>query len=210
MNENVGKKETLKCLGCHSFRSIGDFDYNKNCSRLKTCNNCRERNKKRKRQHHQSCHIALSEEEMFNDENLILTAKSKNMFFRVLLTYTHAKSVKVKMIRGHDIYDQTEIIKLIFSLTKSMIIIKCNDTWCKIKKIIDEELKTNKTSECSLCFDSYTCDIARMSCTKCYNDCCTNCFLKLWLKNHALIICPFCRDQSGEKLYANESCTIHL
>jgi hypothetical protein len=139
---------------------------------------------------------------------MFLTAKSKNRFFRTLFTYTHSKGVKVEMLNGIDIYDGSESIKMMFSLTRSMIIIKCYDNWCKIKRLIDEELKTDKSAECSLCLNSYT-NIratdgltnirARMRCVKCYNDYCINCCLKLYEKHKCLIICPYCRDQSGEE-----------
>jgi hypothetical protein len=221
MNEKIFKEESLKCLGCHSFKLITEFGDHKNGSRFKTCNKCRDRNKNRVSKkttikQPQPVEIALSEEEIeqlrisdiINNKNLILTAKSKNMFFRTLLTYTHSKGVKVEMISGRDIYYNTEIIKLIFSLTRSMIIIKWYDNWCKIKRLIDEELKTDKSAECSICFNSYT-NIridrltnirGRMSCIKCYNDYCINCFLKLYEKHQALILCPYCRDRSGEEL----------
>jgi hypothetical protein len=219
MNENNFKEESLKCLGCHSFKLITDFDYNKNNCRLKTCNKCRDRNKNRVRKNitikqPQPVEIVLSEEEieqcrisdMINNQNLILTVKTKNMFFRTLFTYTHSKEVKVEMLGGIDIYDGSEIIKMIFSLTRSMILIKCYDNWCKIKRLIDEELKTDKAVECSICLNSYdgfvtTCP--RMRCVKCYNDYCIRCFLTLYEKNEGLIICPYCRNQSGGKVYGS-------
>ena len=223
MNENICKEESLKCLGCHSFKLITDFNYNKNGGMFKTCNKCRIRNKARASMKtiikQQPCEIVLSEEEieqrrivdMVADKNLILTAKSKTKFFRTLLTYTHSKGVKVEMLSGIDIYDRKEIIKMVFSLTRSMIIIKCYDNWCKIKRLIDEELKTDKTAECSIGLNSYEIiqhtdnskhTKARMRCIKCYNDYCITCFFcKLYAKNEGLIICPLCRDQSGRETF---------
>jgi hypothetical protein len=76
MNENFLKEESLKCLGCHSFKLSADFDYNKNGSHFKTCNKCRDRNKNRciKKvliKQPQPVEIVLSEEEIEKIEYLL-------------------------------------------------------------------------------------------------------------------------------------------
>jgi hypothetical protein len=109
------------------------------------------------------------------------------------------------MISSIDMYNNgSEIIKMIFSLTRSMIIIKCYDNWCHIKRLIDEELKPDKLPECSICFKNYTGFVhicPRMICVKCYNDYCIRCFLTLYEKNEGCIICPFCRNRTGGRVY---------
>jgi hypothetical protein len=196
-----------KCSGCHTTKIINHFDINNKGVHFKTCNNCRLRNKiKRTKQ--------PKEESTFNKqidnsiyENLILNIKTKTLFLNKILEYTDTLCVVVEIINWYDIINDNEIFKLIFKASGSMIIINYRDTLKHVKRLIYEELRNDKSLECTLCLNDYLeNDIltARTKCGRCYNDYCIKCFYTLYDKKEGLIICPFCRNISGCPLSAHD------
>ena len=141
-------------------------------------------------------------------ETLILSSKSYNRFFQKALDYANIFCISVEIIKCRDIInEENEIVKLIFSATGSMIIINYYDNLRHVKRLIDEELRQDKSTECTLWFNEYFKNnllTARMRCDKCYNDYCIKCFYILYDKNEGLIYCPFCRNISGSQSSAHD------
>jgi hypothetical protein len=108
----------------------------------------------------------------------------------------------VELINCRDIINNSEIVKLFFNATGSMIIINYYDTLRTVKRLIYEELRNDKSPECTLCLNEYFENnllTARTNCEICYNGYCITCFYTLYDNNEGLILCPFCRNISGCK-----------
>ena len=82
----------------------------------------------------------------------------------------------------------------------STITILENSIWKEIKlhidKIIFEEKNPNKYT-CEICYNnSYT----FISCNKCSNKYCRQCYFDILRERKGIIICPYCRHQTGDTL----------
>lgn len=92
------------------------------------------------------------------------------------------------------------LIRLILNVddkSGSVVILPDND-WSELKRHIDSkimELK-NPSKECDICMDTIT---KTVSCNKCANRYCTECYIKLFESGKGIIICPFCRSKVGFK-----------
>ena len=74
-----------------------------------------------------------------------------------------------------------------------------NTIWKDIKKRIDVRLHRvkNKIQDiCDICEENKN----RVSCTRCYNYTCAECYIKIFTENEGIIKCPYCRYEYGHKL----------
>ena len=92
-------------------------------------------------------------------------------------------------------------LEIIFPNKNSMMTITDGnnfDSWDEIKRLIDAILSNEKSEECSIC-STREIQIRRISCPKCANDWCTNCYVNIFRTNKGIVKCPFCRYTYGEK-----------
>ena len=65
-------------------------------------------------------------------------------------------------------------------------------TWRNIKMYIDNAKDNDRT--CGICLEE---NRTRVHCQKCRKFHCIKCYIKIFIDNKGLIICPFCRDKFG-------------
>ena len=79
---------------------------------------------------------------------------------------------------------------------KGEVITVSNDTWDDIKRLIDL-MMDSKFFNCSVCFTMVRNNT--VTCKKCSNSWCVNCYVENKRANSGLTVCPFCLDTSGKK-----------
>ena len=145
-----------KCSGCHATKVIHNFGVNNKGVQFKTCEKCRLRNKAtriKQTKDDSTFNKQLEEDSMY--ETMILIRKSHTRFFNKVLDYAAMLCVIVERINYRDrINDDDEIVKLVFSATGSMIIIKYYDNLRHVKRRIHEELRNDKSPEGMLCLNT--------------------------------------------------------
>lgn len=73
--------------------------------------------------------------------------------------------------------------------------------WNEIKRHIEVKLNQGWQNElCQLCCETLH---KRVSCNKCSNYWCINCYINLFKSGSGIIICPYCRDSFGKKVPQN-------
>lgn len=83
----------------------------------------------------------------------------------------------------------------------SKLTILTNSKWFEIKRHIDTKLKIGWEKElCQLCCEII---VRRVSCGKCSNYWCVNCYIELFKSGEGIIICPYCRNKFGVKTPKN-------
>jgi hypothetical protein len=145
-----------KCSGCHTTKVINHFGINNKGTHFKTCDNCRLRNKIKRTKQTQEDSTFNTQMEKVDDsiyETMVLTVKSQTIFFKQVLEYTAMLCVIVEIINCRDIISDNEIFKLVFKSTGSMTIIKYYDNLRHVKRLIYEELRNDKSPECTLCLN---------------------------------------------------------
>ena len=94
------------------------------------------------------------------------------------------------------IYRDDGIIELRFYDRKALMSILPSNTWNEIKRHIDAKINKIDT-DCTIC-----CNLIkqRVTCTKCSNFTCINCYINMCKENNGLCICPFCKFTHGHKV----------
>lgn len=90
-------------------------------------------------------------------------------------------------------------LEIIFVNKKAlMTILECN-TWEEIKRHIDAKMSNGKNEQCFICFSKFSNETQklRVSCAKCANDYCVDCYISIFRTNKGMIKCPFCRYTFG-------------
>ena len=181
------------CSGCRATKELDDFDFNKKGVCFKTCNLCRARNKNKTKATGKETPASVA------NSDLTLSVTTKNDFIRTILNYLPGE--KLKFLRGDDVINDSGVLKLIFTKRRSMILVRSDDKWGDIKKLIDNELAFKTSRECSICCEPYayahdmTIDMfPRIGCRTCVNDWCMECHFNILNKNRGVITCPYCRD----------------
>ena len=86
----------------------------------------------------------------------------------------------------------------------STITILHDNTWKEVQRNIDKKIARfndeHLQDECSVCFEHTN---EAVSCNKCSNDICTECYIKLFKSGEGIITCPHCRFETGSKIPKN-------
>ena len=98
------------------------------------------------------------------------------------------------IFRRHPI---TKDIEIVFIKTRAIMTVLKNNTWDEIKRHIDLKMKKIDIHDCSICFTDEGMKKRVVSCPKCSNYWCINCYIDIFKTNKGLIICPFCRYTYG-------------
>ena len=67
--------------------------------------------------------------------------------------------------------------------------------WTDIKRILQKKMSTHD--------DRWTCDVCyeesahRVSCNRCSNDICGECYIRAFRSGHGVVVCPWCRHRTG-------------
>ena len=81
---------------------------------------------------------------------------------------------------------------------KATLSIESNITWNEIKRNIYKKINPDTSDNtCGICFYDLN---RRVSCNKCANFYCTECYINLYKIGEGLISCPFCRHTVGVKI----------
>jgi len=97
--------------------------------------------------------------------------------------------------KKHEITGDLEII---FTNKKAMMTILDSNTWDEIKRHIDVKMSNERSNECSICSTNEI-QKRRVTCTKCANEWCVNCYIRIFRTNKGITKCPFCRYSIGEE-----------
>lgn len=90
---------------------------------------------------------------------------------------------------------ETNFIEMIID-NKAQLTLLPDNTWNEIKRHIDSKI-TRSYKDCIICLNKIdTC----VSCCKCANHWCGNCYVDLYKHGHGLVTCPICRFSVGEKV----------
>ncbi len=87
-------------------------------------------------------------------------------------------------------------IKNKYNLT-FLITIADDDTWKEINFILEKRLNKKNLDNCDLCLFKIKKNI---SCNKCSNSFCLECYIKLYTIGKGIITCPWCRYKIGYEL----------
>ena len=82
-----------------------------------------------------------------------------------------------------------EMGTLRFSLTHDMTVADLHRRFAKMMNHLDH----SEGDECEICYKH----TKRISCTKCNNMICRECYISLFQEGHGIITCPYCRTQHG-------------
>lgn len=89
------------------------------------------------------------------------------------------------------------------SIKRSMTLSLQDTKWKVVKRRLDSMLSSDVTRdniECAICEDFHgKPDNNLVSCNKCGNNYCLYCYTDIMRANQGLIVCPFCRDEFGQK-----------
>jgi hypothetical protein len=87
-------------------------------------------------------------------------------------------------------------LELLFPKKRAMMTIKATNSWREIKRHIDAKISEKKSSECPIC-SSEKIQKRRVSCTKCAEAWCVDCYINIFRANKGITKCPFCRYEVG-------------
>ena len=89
------------------------------------------------------------------------------------------------------------------SIKRSMSLSLQDTKWKVVKRRLDTILSSDVTTEnieCAICEDfNGKPDNNLVSCNKCGNNYCLYCYTDIMRANEGVIVCPFCRDEFGQK-----------
>ena len=80
-----------------------------------------------------------------------------------------------------------------FQIERNM---KFKDIKKKINKFV--EISKNPEIDCIICCESL--NKPRISCNRCFNPTCQNCYIKMFRKNKGISKCPFCAFSTGKEM----------
>ena len=96
----------------------------------------------------------------------------------------------------------TLCIEITFTNNKGGFNIMKNTKWEDIKFIIDKIVRNiyeeKESCQCNICMENFIYNI-KMSCEKCYESVCIDCFYEICKKGEGIFNCPFCRYSLGVK-----------
>ena len=87
-------------------------------------------------------------------------------------------------------------LELLFPKRRALMTIKATNSWREIKRHIDAKISEKKSSECPIC-SSEKIQKRRVSCTKCAEAWCVDCYINIFRANKGITKCPFCRYEVG-------------
>ena len=87
-------------------------------------------------------------------------------------------------------------LELLFPKRRALMTIKATNSWREIKRHIDTKISEKKSSECPIC-SSEKIQQRRVSCTKCAEAWCVDCYINIFRANKGITKCPFCRYEVG-------------
>ena len=93
------------------------------------------------------------------------------------------------------INNETNYIEMIIN-NKALLTLLPDNTWNEIKRHIDAKI-TCSYKDCIICFNKIETSV---SCGKCANNWCGDCYVDLYKYGNGLITCPICRFTVGEKV----------
>ena len=117
---------------------------------------------------------------------------------------TTRASVVMEMILSYIPKEEIEFVRneitgeleLLFPKKRAMTTIKATNSWREIKRHIDAKISEKKSSECPIC-SSEKIQKRRVSCTKCAEAWCVDCYINIFRANKGITKCPFCRYEVG-------------
>ena len=117
---------------------------------------------------------------------------------------TTRASVVMEMILSYIPKEEIEFVRneitgeleLLFPKKRAMRTIKATNSWREIKRHIDAKISEKKSSECPIC-SSEKIQKRRVSCTKCAEAWCVDCYINIFRANKGITKCPFCRYEVG-------------
>jgi hypothetical protein len=77
-----------------------------------------------------------------------------------------------------------------------LISILPDSKWLEVKRHINIKLK-NEIKDCNICFNKIKTNI---TCNKCANNWCSDCYINLYITGKGIVSCPMCRYKTGERL----------
>lgn len=92
--------------------------------------------------------------------------------------------------------ENTDIIIRFPELKKTVTILKIYK-WKEAKRILDKKMNSDDKNECEICYTQMIEN--KVSCPKCANYYCGECYINIYRENKGIIICPFCRWKYGYK-----------
>ncbi len=137
--------------------------------------------------------MSLTNENMKDeDDELVYIVSSRNAFMRKIFSFLPSGSFKLLYTEEYN----SVCIELLAS--RSILILELNLTWKQIKKLLTKDRGRPEDWECPICCLNpfpmvlSTCDI-------CGGDMCMKCFVEMFEKSCGKILCPFCRDNIGDR-----------
>ncbi len=82
----------------------------------------------------------------------------------------------------------------------SEISILVENNWAEIKRHIEKKIKTQETKiheDCVICYEEIK---KNVTCPKCANNWCSECYIKIFIDGEGIIKCPHCRFSFGQKM----------
>lgn len=89
----------------------------------------------------------------------------------------------------------TNFVEMIIN-NKGQLTILPDNTWNEIKRHIDVKI-TCSYKDCIICLNKIETSV---SCSKCANHWCGNCYVDLYTHGQGIVTCPICRFSVGEKV----------
>lgn len=104
--------------------------------------------------------------------------------------------LKFKLVFNND----TKYYEIFLIEQKAQISILENTEWKALKRGIELKIKQEYNTLCSICYENIN---KNVSCSKCYNNWCGECYISLFISGEGIIKCPFCRYSFGIKTPKN-------
>lgn len=94
------------------------------------------------------------------------------------------------------IQKRTGNLQLLFTNKRVSLTIFADNTWDETKRCIDLKVNSERTTECSICYEIEI-NKRKITCTKCVCVLCVGCYVKMFRANKGIIKCPYCRFTYG-------------
>ena len=114
-----------------------------------------------------------------------------NNLVRHILNYL--SDAKIKFRKN----PETGHVELLLTEHQAQLTIFKDDNWDDLKRCIDRKMSRDKDVDCSICLEDMRGQ--RVSCPKCANDWCIDCYINIYKHNKGIIRCPYCRFEYGEE-----------
>ena len=82
----------------------------------------------------------------------------------------------------------------------SVIPILKQNNWAEIKRHIEKKIEAQETGiygDCAVCYEEIK---KNTTCPKCANNCCVECYIKIYSEGQGIVTCPHCRFSYGQKM----------